>query len=319
MKTTIGIVARDRFSTARPCLERLLSVTPEPFDLVIVDAGTPKRYRRQMERAVAKRSNVEFLTADGYLNPNAAKNWVVRETRGTEFLVLMENDNLVSPGWLSALMRACDEDGTEVARPMLFERRLGRVFPHFDRRWEDLETVDTPTGRGVRFRPRSTPLAADVGAPRRRTRVLEVHCVLYRASVFEKIGEFDERINTRQELDVALQLYAADVPIVFEPSAEVTYISPPPVRRDERAFYNFRWNVEDAVRSHELITQKWNLVNLPGSVDFVINRQRFVSYGQYLPFFLRWEFEPIARAKIYNWAGRLPGPLGKPLQRVLYG
>jgi GT2 family glycosyltransferase len=315
---TVGVVARDRFSTAKRCLSRLLKATPEPFRLVIVDAGAPKHYRRQMERAVAKRPNVEFLTTDRYINPNAAKNWVVRETRGTEFLALIENDNLVSPGWLSALIRACDEDGAEVARPMLFERRLGYEFPHFDRRWEDIETVDTPEGPGIRFRARATPLTADIGAARRRTHVLEVHCVLYRESVFDKIGEFDERINTRQELDVALQLYAANVPIVFEPAAEVTYISPPPVRRDERAFYNFRWNVDEAVRSHELINQKWNVVNLPRSVDFVINRQRFASYGRYLPFFLRWEFEPIARAKVYNWAEQLPSRLRKPLQRALY-
>jgi hypothetical protein len=88
------------------------------------------------------------------------------------------------------------------------------------------ETVGTPAGSGIRFRPRATPLPADIGAARRRTHVLEVHCVLYRGSVFDTIGEFDERSNTRQELDVALQLYAAGVPIVFEPAAEVAYIKP---------------------------------------------------------------------------------------------
>jgi hypothetical protein len=88
------------------------------------------------------------------------------------------------------------------------------------------ETVGTPAGSGIHFRPRATSLSADIGAARRRTHVLEVHCVLYWGSVFDKIGEFDERSNTRQELDVALQLYAAGVPIVFEPAAEVTYIKP---------------------------------------------------------------------------------------------
>src|SRR5262245_12410925 len=218
---TIGVVARERFSTAARALRRLLDTTPRPFRLLIVDAGTPSPYRRAMEQAVAGHPSVEFLRTSEYLNPNSAKNWIVRETAEGEFLVLLENDNLVSPGWLDALIRACDEEGADVARPLLFESRMFRASPHFDTRWERLEMIERGERPAYRFHPRSTPLAADVGAPRARTHVLETHCLLFRRAVFEKIGPFDERISARPELHVALQLYAAGVPIVFEPAATV--------------------------------------------------------------------------------------------------
>src|SRR5262245_54424857 len=145
-RVVIGVVARERFSTGGRALRRLLATTPGPFRLIVVDAGTPPRYRHDIERAVAAHSNVELLRPPDYLNPNAAKNWIVRETAGSEFVVLMENDNLVSPGWLDALIRACEEEPADVARPMLYERRLFRSRPHFDTRWERIETIIGPDG-----------------------------------------------------------------------------------------------------------------------------------------------------------------------------
>jgi GT2 family glycosyltransferase len=291
---TIGVVARERFSTAARSLRRLLESTPTPFRLIIVDAGTPPRYRREMEQAVAGHPNVEFLRTSSYLNPNAAKNWVVRETREGDFLALLENDNLVSPGWLDALIRACEKEAADVARPLLYESRLFRVSPHFDTRWESIETIDGPDGPSYRFHPRTAPLSADLGAPRARTQVLETHCLLFRRSVFEKIGPFDERINCRQELDVALQLHAAGVPVVFEPSVAVTYLSPPPVHLDEREFFHARWDYETAVRSHEIIEAKWRTLNLPSSLDFAMYRPEFVSYPRYVRFRLHAKLSAIA-------------------------
>jgi GT2 family glycosyltransferase len=248
----------------------------------------------EMERAVAGHPDVEFLRARDYLNPNAAKNWIVRETPEGDFLVLMENDNLVSPGWLDALIRACEEEGADVARPLLYESRLFRRSLHFDTRWDRIETVDAADGPTYRFHPRATPLSMDLGAPRTRTHALETHCLLFRRSVFEKIGPFDERLNTRQELDVALQLYAAGVPVVFEPAAAVTYLSPPPVHPDEREFFRSRWDPEAALRSHEIIERKWRTLNLPSSLDFVTYRHDFVSYPRYVGFRLRARLSAIA-------------------------
>lgn len=324
---TIAVVPRDRFSKTRATIDRLLEVTPGQFQLVVVDGGMPARYRGAVEKAVAGRRNTEILRSDHHIDPNGAKNWVIRETRDGEFLAFVENDVLVHRGWLDALIRACDEEDASVGRPMIFERKVLRTFPHFDQRFGAIDTVERPAGSGYRIRPRRKPLDSDIKAKRQRTEVLETHCLLFRRSALAAIGSFDERINTRQEVDLALQLYAAGIPIVFEPASEVTYLRPPPVFRDERDYFLKRWDYDKAVRSHALIEEKWKVEGLPSSVSFVRHRQNFVSYSRYAIYYLRQELGSYVRYdlgerlryKAYQLASGLPAAVRDPLHRRLYG
>ena len=47
----IAVVPRDRFSKTALTVTRLLEETPQPYRLIVVDAGMPTRYRRDVERA----------------------------------------------------------------------------------------------------------------------------------------------------------------------------------------------------------------------------------------------------------------------------
>ena len=68
-----------------------------------------------------------------------------------EFLAFVENDNEVHPGWLEWLIHACDQEQAGVGRPMIFERKVFRTFPHFDQRLGRIETVEGDGGRRYRF------------------------------------------------------------------------------------------------------------------------------------------------------------------------
>lgn len=325
-QTTIAVVPRDRFSETVRTVRSVVEATPAGFRLVVVDGGASARYRAEIEHAVHGRPGAELLRSDDLLNANAAKNWVVREVRDGEFLAFVENDNLVSPGWLERLTRACNEEEADVARPMLFERKIFHTQPHFDQRLDRIEPIETSHGPGYRFRPREAPLDADVGSVRRLTDVLETHCLLFRRSVFARIGEFDERITTRQEVDLALQLKAAGARIVFEPAAEVTYLRPPPVRRDERHYFLMRWDPDSAVRSHQIIQEKWNAEALPSSLQFVRHRRAYVSYPRYAVHYvrqeagtyLRYDLGERLRYRAYRALALLPAPIREPAQRALY-
>lgn len=325
-KITVAVVPRDRFSKTGLTIRRLIEGTPKPYRLVVVDAGSPKRYQREIDQAVAGHPDVEILRTGEQLDSNACKNWVVRETTDGEFLAFVENDNEVEPGWLELLVRACDEEGADVARPMIFERKLFRTYAHFDRRFGSIETIEEPTGKTYRIHPRTQEVSKDAKAKRQLTTVLEVHCLLFRRSVFDKIGPFDERITTRQEVDLALQLYDAAVPIVFEPAARITYHRPPPVYRDERDYFLTRWNLESGIRSHEIIQEKWPLKGLPNSVEFVRDRCNFVSYTRYVTYFMRrqlgpyvrYELGPNLRYAVYRSTNVLPDRLGEPVRKALY-
>jgi glycosyltransferase involved in cell wall biosynthesis len=322
---TVAVVPRDRFSATVRTIQSILRGTAKGFRLIVVEGGAPPRYRTAIERAV-RGHKVEILRSDDFITANAAKNWVLREARDGEFLAFVENDNLVTPGWLERLIRACEEEEAEVARPMLFERKIIRVHPHFDQRLDRIEPIETPRGPGYRFRPRTAPLDADINSARRLSDVLETHCLLFRRPVFARIGAFDERITTRQEVDLALQLKAAGARIVFEPAAQVTYLRPPPVRPDERDYFLMRWDPEAAVRSHEIIREKWKVEGLPSSLQFVQHRRAYTSYSRYAVHYLRNEAGPYLRYDLgerlryraYRALALLPAPIREPAQRALY-
>ena len=325
-EVTIAVVPRDRFSKTALTVRRLLEATPEPYRLVIVDAGMPSRYRRDVERAVAGRRDVEILTSSEPVASNAAKNWVLREVKDGEFLAFVENDNEVHPGWLEWLMHACDQEQAGVGRPMIFERKIFRSFPHFDQRLGRIEIVEAPAGKRYRFRPRNKPLSADIDARRQMTTVLETHCLLFRRSVFDAIGGFDEELTTRQEVDLALQLRDAGISIVFEPRSVITYHRPPRVHSDERDYFLQRWTAEGGEHSHRIIEGKWPVDGIPSAHEFARDRRHYATYSSYalyylrheLPIYLRYELGPNLRHAAYRFAGHLPGGMGDPLRRALY-
>jgi GT2 family glycosyltransferase len=250
--------------TAAESLASLYDHMPLPFELLVVDPATPPRYLEQMRSVLDGHDNWRMLSTDRHLLPAAAKNLVLAEATG-EYLCLVENDNLFSDGWLEALVAACEEFPADVACPVIREGRGAKE--HFDRHLGSLVRRDAPQGAWEIL-----PLTGPRNAVRERTRVdfVEQHCLLFRRSVFERIGPFDEELNTRDEIDLSLALHHAGATVVLEPRAIVNYV-PPSARpeEDELAFYRLRWDLDRAVESRERIRRRWDLVKTPGDLGFV--------------------------------------------------
>jgi GT2 family glycosyltransferase len=261
---TIGFSPRERFVTAAESLASLYDHTPLPFELLVVDAATPPRYLAQMRAVLDAHDNWRMLSSDRHLLPAAAKNLVLAHATG-DYLCLVENDNLFTNGWLEALVAACEEFPADVACPLIREGR--GATEHFDRRLGSLVRRDAAQGAWE-----IVPLAGPRNTVERRTRVdfVEQHCLLFRRSVFERIGPFDEELNTRDEIDLSLALHHAGATVVLEPRSVVNYI--PPSERpaeDELEFYRMRWDLDRAVESRERIRRRWDLVETPGDLGFV--------------------------------------------------
>src|SRR5258705_13531358 len=113
---TIVIVPRERFSFALTSLDAVYERTSFPFRLVYVDAGSPRAVRRALQRRAADRG-FELLRVDRYLTPNAARNLGLHRVH-TRYVVFLDNDGLVMPGWLTALVGCAEETGAAVCGPL---------------------------------------------------------------------------------------------------------------------------------------------------------------------------------------------------------
>ncbi|MDP9022041.1 MAG: glycosyltransferase [Actinomycetota bacterium] len=271
----VGVVPRERFSMAAQVLERLLACTPENFELVVVDAGTPAPFRAEMDRVLRGRPSVVRPTTDEILLPNEARNLVIDNT-DADWICFLENDVLVEPGWLSKLLAACEEEAAAAAVPLIVDRFGPFEKVHFDDRLHTITTVDTPDGTGLRIEPRPDSNESDRGATRRRVDFIETHCMLLSCRALERTGLFDPSITAQEEVDVSLALHAHGLPAVLEPAAVVTFYPPPPVHPEEREFYLRKWDPESYARDYRRVAERWRLIDPPSAMGVVETRRSYV-------------------------------------------
>ncbi|HEY6050031.1 MAG TPA: glycosyltransferase family A protein, partial [Thermoanaerobaculia bacterium] len=127
-RVTVVVVPRERYSQSERSLEGLYEHTTMPFDLVYVDAGGPPPVRRYLEEA-ARRRGFRLIRVDRYLGQNAARN-LTRGLVKTEYVVFLDNDVLVTPGWLEKIVECADETGAWIVGPLYLEGELERQMIH---------------------------------------------------------------------------------------------------------------------------------------------------------------------------------------------
>lgn len=102
--TTIIIVTFNRLEQTRLCIDSIVAHTPEPYQLIVVDnASTDGTVDYLKERfgdsaVIANDSNEGFIRA-------ANKGMASAKGR---YLLLLNNDTIVTPGWLAALQTAAE-------------------------------------------------------------------------------------------------------------------------------------------------------------------------------------------------------------------
>ena len=271
---TIGVVPRERFSAAGEALQSIYDHTALRFNLVIVDCAVPPAYRRQMDQVLAGRDNVTIVQVDRHLLPNLSRNLVLKNSTA-DFICLIENDVIVRPGWLDRLIVACEEHPADVAAPLILERLGEFEKVHFDDRLGRLEEVATGTGTGLRILPQDEPKEGTRAGARREVEFLETHCVLFRGPVFERVAGFDESITAQEEVDMSLSLRRAGLTLIVEPASVVTFLPPPPVYPDEKAYYCMKWNPETYAADYTRVARKWNLIDPPSAMGVVRTRRSY--------------------------------------------
>jgi GT2 family glycosyltransferase/predicted Zn-dependent protease len=182
---SIIILCCNQLDYTRTCLESLLRHTRPPYEIVLVDNastdGTPAFLEEFRHRPGPSR--VEILRNETNRGFPAGCNQGLARARG-RYLVFLNNDTLVTAGWLDGL----------VAVALLDWPSVGLVGP---------VTNNAPDAQRVRI-PYSTPNEVDAFAADWHARFagqtlavrrLTGFCLLVRREVLDRIGSFDERFG----------------------------------------------------------------------------------------------------------------------------
>lgn len=176
--TSIVLVTFNQLEYTRLCIDSVLTHTQTPFELVCVDNGSTDGtvdYLRTLAGAtvVANGDNRGFP---------AAANQGIRAARGEQIL-LLNNDTVVTPGWLERMLAAFDHDP-----------QVGLVGP-CSNYCSGPQEIAVPYEKLDRIVP-----FADDWARVNAGQIVDIDrlvgfCLLFRRSVVDRIGLLDERFG----------------------------------------------------------------------------------------------------------------------------
>lgn len=260
---TLVVVPRERFSYARESIESIYEHTQTPFNLVYVDGNSPPSVQRYLQEQAQSRG-WQLIRTEYYLSPNQARNLGLAQVK-TKYVVFVDNDVVVSPGWLDALLRCAEETEATVVGPLVCQDRPVHEIVHCAG-GESHVWLDN-TGDRSRWRLREKmykqgqPLTKVRDALQRKpTELAEFHCVLVRTEIFQRIGFLDEgMLNTKEHLDFCMSVAQAGGKVYFEPAAIVTYVPASPLALSDLHFYMLRWSDAWTLASLHHFRDKWNL------------------------------------------------------------
>jgi GT2 family glycosyltransferase len=259
-RVTIIVTPWQHFSCTRRTLESLLAFTPPPFELIYVDGNSPPPVRRYLQEQAA-RHHFTLIRSERYLTTSEAHNAALPYA-GTEYVVLLDNCTLVTPGWLTSLVRCADETGAWVAGPLYCmgnpedptvfsagpdlaivageqgERRLHETAPYAGRRLADVR----------------------VELARRPCGYAKSYCMLVRREVIDRVGGLDARYTSFQEhRSFCLAVAQAGGRVLFEPESVVMLLSPPPFAWSDLPLFLLRWSDAWLRPSLRHFVRRWEL------------------------------------------------------------
>jgi GT2 family glycosyltransferase len=177
---SIVVITHSNREACRACLDSIVRATGwGRYEVIVVDNGPANEERAALRELVERTPRMRMLE-DAPNSFAAACNTGIRDATG-EFVVLLNDDTLVSPGWVSRLVAALERDDrlgliTPVTNEIGNRARVEVEYQTFD------EMTKMAVGRA--FREAGEVVEVDV---------IALFCAAARRSVLEEVGLLDER------------------------------------------------------------------------------------------------------------------------------
>jgi len=332
-QATIVVTPRERFGVAEESLLSVVEDTRLPYELVYIDAGSPIAIGNRL-RAICDANGFRYVRLDDYISPNAARNMGQRLVE-TPYTVFLDNDVVVSRGWLDALVACAQETGAEVVAPLTCQRlplhaEIHQAGGEFSSDHREFFATPAELRRITDIHVKQGQKVAEAQLVRGETQCCEFHCTLVRSDVFERFGELDENLlATKEHIDFCMTVWAGGGRVLFEPAAVVTYLFPSadrPLNRVDWAYFALRWSPSWQRASLEHFQKKWLLHEDPyfakrqGMLDWRLSEAIAKPIVKKLPLVSRSYRIKAAAVRVltfllHRWSDRLVERYGVTAQR----
>lgn len=259
-RVTLVMTARERHALSLRAIDSVRANTTPPFRFIYLDVQSPAMLRAELQSRAAA-GQIELRSFDEPLWPQAARRRILDDLSG-DHVVFIDNDVVVEPGWLDALLRCADETGAGIVAPLyLWSDGVGRPTIHMA--GGRIAAQETPEGRVLdeshhlmNADPEREVLV------RRRCDFAEFHCMLVRRSLLHDPRMLDPDIRcVHEHIDTALVAGELGAEIWFEPAARVTYLAFAPYTLDDLPMLRSRWDASEGEASIAAFVRKWRVID----------------------------------------------------------
>jgi GT2 family glycosyltransferase len=200
---------------AWPLIERAIAAlvdhTQRPFELIVVDNASDEATRAELGEV----QNVQLLSNEQNRGFGPASNQGAHRARG-EYLVLLNSDAFVEPGWVEPLLETVARPGVAAVVPRIL---------HPEGSLQEAGGLLARDGTVLLYGDGDDP---DLGCYRfsRRVDYGSAVCMAMRHSTFSELGGFDESYTPAyyEDADFCMRLAARGVAVMYEPRARITHV-----------------------------------------------------------------------------------------------
>jgi hypothetical protein len=261
-RVTVVMTARERHSLTERAVDSVVRGTRGPYRFLYLDVDSPAPLRDVFARRAAG-WNLEVVRFDEPLWPNEARARIAPRL-DTDYVVFMDNDVEVQPGWLDALVACADETGAGVVGP-LYLWGDGQGAPTIHMADGRLREIVEDGGRVLEERHGlfdSDPAAVARELVRKPSDYAEFHCMLVRGELVRERTVLDPHIRcVHEHIDLCLAAKRAGRPVYLEPAARVTYLAFAPYGLDDLPLFRGRWSPAEADASIAAFCAKWGVID----------------------------------------------------------
>jgi GT2 family glycosyltransferase len=247
-RASIVIVTHNQWPLTRLCLDSIIRNTQRTsVEVIVVDNASTDGTAAHLEDFSRRHRHVSVILNETNRGFAAANNQGLERASG-EYLILLNNDTIVPPGWLTRLLRHLDDPRVGLVGPTTnFVGNEAQVEARYE---TILEMEHYAHERARRFADQ----VADI-------HMLAMFCVAIRRNTLRAVGPLDERfgIGMFEDDDYSMRVKNAGLEVVCALDAFIHHFGQSSfVRLIEDGTYNPLFN-----RNRRLYEQKWNVTWTP--------------------------------------------------------
>ena len=261
-QVTIVVSFRERWRFTADTVESILHHSRGDFALWVLDPGMPAAVRTAL-RPHVDAGALRIVPIDQGQQPNEWRASIIPQL-SSPYVIFIDNDVVVRPGWLDKLIACADETGAGIVCPLYLwgETDKSDVI-HMAGGLLTLEAVEGGTRMAEAHRHVGKHIWEVPQDLHRQTCGFgEFHCLLMRREVYSAKGMFDPGIVTVHEhIHASMLARELGYETWFEPESRVTYLAFAPWQAGEANALRKRWDFDQAERSLSGFAERWNVID----------------------------------------------------------